>query len=214
MKAERIRSFVQLPGETHKRTHSLSVGSPTGYHYTVDLNQMALLQVWKGGFANVTEMWYERGEPQLLETMGTTVRLPAQSGLALLAGETAAWPDSAAENTLQYKGLSVDKMGYPTLTYTLAGTTVTDSIRPERDGIARVLRVAGTPTGRLYCRVAAGQTIDDMGNGLYAIDDRSYFIRVDPALKPRQRSSGGRQELLLPLAVKNGLGSVGYSVVF
>lgn len=212
--AERIRSFVQLPGEKHKRTHSLSVGSPSGYHYTVDLDQMALLQVWKGGFANVTEMWYERGEPQLLETMGTTVPLPAQPGLAFLPAETAVWPDSTDEKDLQYKGLSVDKMGYPAIEYTLAGATVTDVIRPERDGISRMLRIEGTPKGMLYCRVAAGQTIDNMGNGLYAIDDRSYFIRIDPVLKPRQRSSGGKQELLLPVSIKNGLGAVSYSVVF
>ncbi len=212
--AERIRSFIQLPGETHKRTHSLSVGSPSGYHYTVDLDQMALLQVWKGDFANVTEMWYERGEPQLLETMGTTVRLPAQSGLAFLPAETTVWPDSTDEKTLQYKGMSVDKMGYPAIEYTLSGAAVTDVIRPERDGISRMLRIDGMPKGLLYCRVAAGQTIDDMGSGLYAINDRSYFIRIDPTLKPRQRSSGGKQELLLPVSIKNGLGSVGYSVIF
>ncbi|WP_332368925.1 hypothetical protein [Spirosoma telluris] len=78
---QRIRSFVQLPGEKTKRTHSLSVGSPVGLHYTVDLNQMALIQAWKGDFANTTEMWYERGEPQLLAPLGAPVYLPAQTRL-------------------------------------------------------------------------------------------------------------------------------------
>ena len=110
--------------------------------------------------------------------------------------------------------MSVDKMGYPAIEYTLSGAAVTDVIRPERDGISRMLRIDGMPKGLLYCRVAAGQTIDDMGSGLYAINDRSYFIRIDPTLKPRQRSSGGKQELLLPVSIKNGLGSVGYSVIF
>jgi len=209
MQAERVRSFVQLPGENHKRTHSLSVGSPTGYHYTVDLDQMALLQVWKGDFANVTEMWHERGEPQLLEPMGATLRLPAQTGLMVLTNDGVAWPDSVDEKTLQYKGLSLDKTGNPTIQYTLAGATVTDVTKPAPDGLTRTLTVGGLPGGTVYCRVAAGQTIDDMGNGLYAINDRSYFVRVDPKTKPKQRSSNGKQELLLP--VKN---SVTYSIVF
>lgn len=211
---ERVRSFVQLPGEKRKRTHSLSVGSPTGYHYTVDLNQMALLQVWKGGFANVTEMWYERGEPQLLETMGTTVRLPAQPGLMVLPGGNTesmatAWPDSADEKTLQYKGMTLDQTGNPTIQYTMAGATITDAIRPDRDGLTRTLTLTGSPNGAVYCRVAAGQSIDDMGNGLYGIDDRAYFVRIDPKAKATRRQSNGKQELLLP--VKSG---VAYSIVF
>jgi len=209
LRAECIRSFVQLPGERQKRTHSLSVGSPAGYHYTVDLNQMALLQVWKGDFANVTEMWHERGEPQLLEPMGTTLRLPAQTALMVLTNDGVAWPDSMDEKTLQYKGLSLDKTGNPTIQYNLAGATVTDVTKPAPDGLTRTLTVTGTPTGTVYCRVAAGQIIDDIGNGLYAINDRSYFVRVDPKTKLKQRSSNGKQELLLP--VKN---SVTYSIVF
>ena len=207
--SERVRSFVQLPGETHKRTHSLSVGSPAGYHYTVDLNQMALLQVWKGDFANVTEMWYERGEPQLLETMGTTIRLPAQTALTVLSEENAIWPDSVDEKTLQYKGMTLDQTGNPTIQYMLAGATVTDVVRPTTDGLTRTLTLTGSPSGTVYCRVAAGKSIDDMGNGLYAIDDRAYFVRIDPKAKAKMRQSNGKQELLLP--VKN---EVAYSIVF
>ena len=214
VQAERVRSFVQLPGEKHKRTHSLSVGSPMGYHYTVDLDQMALLQVWKGDFADVTEMWHERGEPQLLEPMGTTLRLPAQTGLMVLNNDGAAWPDSVDEKTLHYNGLSVDKQGNPTLRYTLAGAAVTDVTQPTRDGLTRTLTMTGAPNGPVYCRVAAGQTIDDMGNGLYAINDRRYFVRLDPKARVKQRQSNGKQELLLPVSLKNGSGSVAYSVVF
>lgn len=211
---QRIRSFVQLPGEKTKRTHSLSVGSPAGIHYTIDLNQMALLQAWKGDFANTTEMWYERGEPQLLTPLGATVRLPAQSAMAVLTDESTAWPDSAGENVLQYKGMTVDKQGAPTLNYVLAGTTITDAIRAEANALVRTLTVTGSPTGTLYYRIAAGSAIEEVGKGLYAIDDRSYFIRLDPKAKVKSRQSNGKQELLLPVDVKNGSGSMQYSIVF
>ncbi|MBC3783868.1 hypothetical protein [Spirosoma utsteinense] len=213
-KAELIRSFVQMPGEKTKRTHSLSVGSPEGLHYTVDLNQMALLQTWKGDFANVTEMWYERGEPQLLSPMGVTVRPPAQSPLVVLTNETTAWPDSLGENVLQYKGLTVDKQGMPTVEYTLAGTTVTDAIRPDGNALVRTLTLKGSPDGTPYCRVAAGTTIDEVGKGLYAVNDRSYFVRFDPKAKVKLRQSNGKQELLLPIDMKSGAGTVQYSIVF
>lgn len=213
-KPQLIRSFVQMPGEKSKRTHSLSVGSPAGMHYTLDLNQMALLQAWKGDFADVTEMWYERGEPQLLSPMGTAVRLPGQTALMVMANDNANWPDSLDDRTLQYKGLTLDKQGYPTIEYVLTGATVTDAVRPEGDALVRTLTVSGSPSGTPYCRVAAGASIEEVGKGLYAVNDRSYYVRFDPRAKVKLRQSGGKQELLLPVGMKNGAGSVQYSVVF
>lgn len=211
---ELIRSFVQLAGEKAKRTHSLSVGSPDGYHYTLDLNQMALLQAWKGDFANTTEMWHERGEPQLLEPMGATVRLPAQPAVAIMTNEATAWPDSLGDNVLQYRGLTVDKAGYPTVEYAMAGSTIIDAVRPGADGLNRTLTFKGSPDGTAYCRVAAGSTLEEISKGLYAVNDRSYFVRFDPKTKVKLRQSGGKQELLLPVDLKSGTGIVQYSVVF
>ncbi|GAB3941987.1 hypothetical protein GCM10028805_06020 [Spirosoma harenae] len=211
---QRIRSFVQLPGEKSKRTHSLSVGSPLGIHYTIDLNQMALLQAWKGEFANTTEMWYERGEPQLLSPLGSVVRLPGQTPIMILTNESTAWPDSLSDNVLQYKGLKIDKQGQPTIEYTLAGTTINDAIRPEGTALSRTLTLVGSPDGTAYCRLAAGTSVEEVGKGLYAVNDRSYFIRFDPKAKAKVRQSNGKQELILPVDLKNGSGSVQYSIVF
>ncbi|WP_460913986.1 PA14 domain-containing protein [Spirosoma areae] len=214
LKPQLIRSFVQLPGEKSKRTHSLSVGSPTGMHYTLDLNQMALLQAWKGDFADVTEMWYERGEPQVLTPLGVTTRLPAQSVLMIMTNENTPWPDSVGENVLQYKGLTINKEGFPTVEYGLAGMAVTDAVRPGSDGLDRTLTLTGAPDGTPYCRVAAGASVEEVSKGLYAINDRSYFVRFDPKASVKLRQSNGKQELLLPVELKNGTGAVQYSIVF
>ncbi|MBD2699729.1 hypothetical protein IC229_03710 [Spirosoma sp. BT702] len=218
-KIQRIRSFVQLPGEKMKRTHSLSVGSPTGIHYTLDLNQMALVQVWKGDFANVTEMWYERGEPQLLSPLGTVVRPPAQTPLMLLQDEAAAWPDSVDDKLVQYKGQTVDKQGLPTIQYQLGGLTVNDAIQTSKDDpagstLTRTLIFSGSATGTPYCRIAAGTSVEEVAKGLYAINDRSYYVRIDPKAKVKMRQSNGKQEVLLPIDMKNGPGSVQYSIIF
>ncbi|GAB4000965.1 hypothetical protein GCM10028807_55680 [Spirosoma daeguense] len=218
-KIQRIRSFVQLPGEKTKRTHSLSVGAPTGIHYTLDLNQMALLQVWKGDFANVTEMWYERGEPQLLSPLGTLVRTSPQTPLMVLQNEAAAWPDSVDENTLRYVGMTVDKQGQPTTQYKLAGLTVTDAIQTSQDAtsgnaLVRTLTLNGSTNGTPYCRVAAATSVEEVAKGLYAINDRSYYVRIEPKAKAKIRQSNTKQELLLPVDLKNGAASVQYSIIF
>lgn len=216
-----IRSFVLLPGEKLKRTHSLSVGTPAGMHYTLDLNQMALLQVWKGDFADVTEMWYERGEPQLLKPLGANVLLAPQTALTIMADGNGAWPDSVSETVLQYKGFTLDKQGMPTTEYSLGGATVTDAIRVGRDpgnlnasSLTRTLNLTGSANGQVVCRLAAGTQIEEIEKGLYAVNDRSYYVRIDPKLKPELRTANGRSELRLPMVLKNGAATMVYEIVF
>ncbi len=210
-----IRSFIQMPGEVTKRTHSLSVGSRTGMHYSVDLNQMALLMAWKGDFADATDMWYERGEPQLIHPDGTTIYPAPRTALAILPTATTAWPDSVGDNVLQYKGISLDKDGLPSIDYAMNGTTIRDQIRPTGTVLWRTLTLGGTtPTGQLYCRLAAGKILEEVAKGLYAIDDRSYFVRFDPKAPVSVRQSAGRQELIMPVSMNGGKATVQYSLEF
>lgn len=211
-----IRSFVQLPGESTKRTKALSVGSSSGLHYTVDLDQMALLMAWKGDFADVTQMWYERGEPQLLKPMGTVIRPSPRPAFALLATDKAAWPDSLKEDVLTYSGLILGKDGSPTMEYKLAGVIIRERIQPTGNGLEHTFSLTGkeAPAQPLYCRLAAGKTIEEVAKGLYAIDDRSYYVRVDPKAKVTLRQTGNQQELLMPVLVPNGVGTVQYTLEF
>jgi hypothetical protein len=114
---------------------------------------------------------------------------------------------------LRYKGLTVDKQGTPTVNYELAGVAVTDAIRPEGDALIRTLSLSGSPSGVPYCRIAAGASLEEVGKGTYAVNDRSYYVRFDPKAKVKLRQNKGKQELLLPVNMKNGAGSVQYSIV-
>lgn len=193
---EMIRSFINYKGEKYKRTHAISVGSPTGWHYTMDLNRAALLQAWRGQFADVTEMWYERGEPQLLETAGLTVPVSGQSSYAVLPSPVTAWPDSS---DLNYLGYRLDAGGTPTLRYAFGPATLTDQLAAASGGLMRTLALAGATIPNLYALVGTGENITMVEKGLYKIDDR-YYVRVDGKAKVMQRTSAGRQELLLPLS--------------
>ena len=203
LRPEMVRSFILLSGEKYKRTHCLSVGSPTGWSYTMDLNRGALLQAWRGQFANVTEMWYERGEPQLLEPAGLKVPVSGKSSIAVLENEKSVWPDSANVN---YQGYSLDPQGFPSIRYAVASATVSDHITSSTDAINRTIEVKGNPSGSLYSLLASGKNIQLVEKGLYQIDDR-YYIQIDKKAKVVLRTSGDNQELLLPV-----YGSANYSM--
>lgn len=203
-KAELVRSFIQREGEKNKRTHCLSVGTPAGAHYTLDLNWGSLLQFWKGPFADVTEMWYERGEPQILHPMGTTMTTKGQVDWAVLTDMSAPWPDSLTQ--LVYKGYRLSPEGIPTTTYRLNNAEITDEIVPDNGGLTRTIN-GNVPNG--YVRLVSGNSISLLEKGVYEVNGQSYFVRVDAKSKPVVRTVGGQQELLLPLS-----GSVRYSLIW
>ncbi len=193
---EMVRSFVQMDGEKTKRTHVLSVGSPQGLHYSVDLNQAALLQVWRGAFADVTEMWHERGEPQLLKPLGVTQKLNGKSNLAILNEPTALWPDSVA--AINFKGIELDDAGTPALHYLFDKTDITQKIVPTRNGLVNTIKAANIVTD-LAIRLAVADAIVEIEKGIYSIDNQQYYIYIPVEFLPVVRTSNGKQELIVPL---------------
>ena len=68
---------------------------------------------------------------------------------------------------------------------------------------------------QIYCLVAQGSTIDKLPNGLYAIDDKSYYIELEGKESPIVRNSpDGSKELILPVKWKDRMGVVTYSIVW
>jgi hypothetical protein len=193
---EMVRSFIQLDGEKYKRTHCISVGTPEGWSYTIDLNRGAMVQAWRGQFANVTEMWYERGEPQLLSPAGLTVHVSGRSSLAVLADKATTWPDSSDINFLGYK---INPEGNPVFRYAIGSATISDQIIPNDKGISRTFTVEGKASGPVYSLLGSGKQITDLKNGLYQIDNR-YYIQVNEKGQAMVRPAGDNQELVLPVS--------------
>ncbi len=200
-KPEMLRSFVQIEGENTKRTHVLSVGSPQGLHYSVDLNQAALLQVWRGAFADVTEMWHERGEPQLLKPLGVRQQLDGKSIIATLNEPTAIWPDTVAAIT--YKAIKLDELGAPTLHYLFDKTEITQKLIPTRNGLVNTITAAALVSD-LAVRLAVADAIIEIEKGIYSIESiigqhQQYYIYIPVEFSPVIRTSNGKQELIAPL---------------
>jgi hypothetical protein len=181
-----------------KKTQVIMVGDPKGIHYAYDLNQGALLQAWRGEFANVTEMWYERGEPQTAAAMGAGVLFTGRCPLA-----TDGLPDTLdQQKELLYKGYLLSADRYPTFKYQYNGLDFSDSFRPSANSQAleRVTTIKNPAGKKFSYRVVQGNEITSLGNGLYAVDGQSYYARVADPAGFKVVVNRGQKELILESA--------------
>jgi len=206
-----LRSYLMFDGKKH--THVISVGSPAKVNYSYDLKQGALLQLWRGQFLDVTEMWKDRGEPQLAKPLGTVLPLSAAPAIAALTDQHAVWPDSISFDELQNKGYVLDKSKMPTFLYSSNGADISDKIAVQSSGsgIDRTISISNSK-GPVYCRIAAAQTIDALKDNTYLIGNKAYTIKVSAQTKAFIRKTKNGQELLAPLA--NGTDSLTYSLIW
>ncbi|HRP57890.1 DUF1080 domain-containing protein [Agriterribacter sp.] len=194
-----LRSFLSYGKKMI--THAISVGDPNGVNYSYDLKTGALLQVWRGEFADATDLWHERGEPyQRIVPLGSVISLSDAPALAVLPDAVnTAWPDSVSFDDVQNRGYTLDAGRAPSFRYSIHDVQVTDKISvPDASGLVRALTVANPPAN-FYYRIAAAKKIEQSKKGFYAIDDKSYDISIDEKLRPFIRQAGANQELLVPV---------------
>jgi hypothetical protein len=108
------------------------------------------------------------------------------------------------------KGYEIDEgTGRPIFKYTYQEIEVEDKIYPEQSTLTHEVSIKNKGTKpSLYYKLAEGKTIQQMPNGAYAVDDKSYYIRVN-GITPQVRESGGKQELIVSVS-----GSFSYSIIW
>lgn len=206
-----LRSYLMFEGK--KRTHVISVGTPEKINYAYDLKQGALLQLWHGQFMDVTEMWKDRGEPQLAKPLGTVLSLSAAPAVAALADQNTDWPDSIGFDDFLNKGYVLDKNRMPAFLYSSNGADIADKIDvlSGGGGIERTISISNSKTP-LYCRIAAAPVIKALKDDTYSIGNNAYTIKVPAKSKAFIRKTANGQELLAQLA--NGTDSLTYSLIW
>lgn len=205
-----LRSFLNYGDK--KLTHVISAGYPSLLNFSYDLKEGALFQVWRGQFLDVTDMWHERGEPQLAKPLGSVIVLTDAPSLAILADAGTAWPDSVTFDDFHNKGYTLDENRFPAFEYEYNGIKVVDKISaPTATSLVREIKVTDPPAG-LYARIGMGSVIESLGKGLYAIDGKSYYIKLDESIKPLIRPSPRGKELLVPIG-KN-MSALSYSLMW
>jgi len=206
-----LRSYLLF--DNGKRTHVLSVGNPNHTNYSYDLKQGSILQFWRGGFVDATGMWESRGEPQLATPLGAVTTLSSAPSFALLSNSNSIWPDSIPFDDFHNKGYSLDNSKNVTFHYEYNGFNVDDKISMVATGesLKREVNVTNAPEN-LYFRIASGKAIESLGKGLYVIDGKSYYIKVNERLKPVIRKSQNADELVV--AFSKNLSSLEYSIIW
>ncbi len=83
-------------------------------------------------------------------------------------------------------------------------------VLPNSQGIRRDISLQN-PAGNLYLRLAEANNIETVSEGLYLLNDKSYYLRIDDAgnAKPVIRNANGRKEIIIPIQNK-----VSYSILF
>ena len=166
---EMIRGFVNYQDE--KRTHTISVGDPRGVHYSYDLANGSLLKVWKGGFANVTEMWEGRGIDQLLIPQAMSIELNEHFVASPLKNKMTAFPLKMNKD-IQPLGYRIDNRKRPIFMFKYQNLTIEDQYQPDKSstGLKRTLSINGD--SNLFCRAARADYIEKINEDLI-----NYYIK-------------------------------------
>lgn len=206
-----IRSFSDLPGGI-RITHAVNVGSPAQVHYTYDLDKGMIVQVWRGRFLNASTMWIGRGDGSSRPLGDVKYLGKPVPAIEKLNTAQAAWAQDTVGTGFKPKGYVLNAAGQPTFRYVIYGSPVNDAstVMEGEKGIHREIVLQNQVEG-LYMHLALGNHIEMLNDGSYAIDDKSYYIRIDDAgaNKPVIREVSGKQELIIPIQKK-----LTYSIIF
>ena len=210
-----IGGFVNFGDE--KRTHTLSVGHPEGIHYSYDLNRASLLSFWREPFADVTQMWEGRGHEQLLVPMNAAVE--ESSGITIgTPGNDNFFDNQSLEKGSGVREYQLNAEGHPVFISMYDNIQVEDFIRPAGDsnGFVRTLTYrSGPPQNNKVGRLAQGDSIELLSNGLYRINGR-YYISIEESNEhePEIAEENGIQALLIPILRDTDNSEIQYQLIW
>ena len=190
------RNFIQGAG-----TRAIAIGYPEKVSLAFDANDLRLAMIWQGAFIDAAKHWTDRGVGFEGPLGDNILKLPSGPAFAVLPTSEAAWPGGSAKDLGQkFLGYRLTADDRPTFRYSLGTATVEDFPAPtagKEPGLQRTLTVTGTPADGLTFRAAVGTKIEAASDGWYKVD--GWKLKIDGA-NARVRSSGGKSELLVPMA--------------
>ncbi len=90
---------------------------------------------------------------------------------------------------------------------------VSDKISPGSDNASLTRQIdVENPPGNLYSRLASSTKIDLVSEGLYRVDDKSYYISIGKQFKPVLRQTSKGNELIVPF--ENGGRTINYTITW
>ena len=205
-----LRSFMDIP-QGPRITHAVNVSSSQQLHYTYDLNKGNIVQVWKGGFLDATPMWHDRGDGSSKPLGATRFFGNPSFSLGIIASAGQPWITDSAGTGYLPKGYVLDAANRPVFRYFIYGAKISDAIKAEENGhgLQREITADNAPPN-MYVLLARAAAIKDIGNGMYLIDNKSYFLRLESTnVNATIRDINGIKELIAPIQNK-----LAYTIIF
>ena len=208
-----LRSFSDIVkgSKRQKRiTHAVNVGNQDKLHYTYDLSNGAIAQIWKGDFLDASPMWDNRGDGSSRPRGAVLALTDAQ---IFVSNDSKGIFSEAPIESSNFRGLGYDLNtdNLPTFRYKIYGSDVEDQIRIT-DGkyLTRTLSVKNVDVNKpMMCRLAVGSSITKLTDDTYEVDGKSYYIKVPTGTVATIEKSGENTMLLVPVKDK-----VEYSVLW
>jgi len=171
------RGFVEHQGS--KKSYAVSVGEPNGAHYMYNFNTGALLKVWTGSFVDVTTMWQDRGNKQVM--YANNAKQEFTDLPTFLTQKPGIWLDTASvEKELIYKGYDLDANQRPTFTFQLQGAWVKDKIsgRSPKE-LSRTISWKKENGKPLTLLLADAIEIEQLTSTLWLINGQQWYLKIN-----------------------------------
>lgn len=189
----------------------IAVGYPEKVNLAWDAGKVNLTLLWHGRFIDAGKHWEGRGPGSQGPLGDHVIRLEETVPFAILENERVPWPTQAPrELGWRFKNYQLDSAGRPHFHYQSAEVAVEDFPQPVPGhgdtAVERRLTVqAVKPVESLWFRAAAGK-IEKLPTGEFLVNE-VYRIQLQGG-EPVLRESSGKQELLLPVNLKNGTAKI------
>jgi Domain of Unknown Function (DUF1080) len=190
----------------HRITHAVQVGHPKQLHYTYNMSNGAIPQIWKGDFLYTSPMWDNRGDGSS-RPLGTVLTLGDFP--ALVKGDRIGDTSTVYEASANFRPLGYDlkDAGVPVFRYELYGATITDEIIVGEGGknLMRNINIDGKNLDTkeedkmLWVRMAVAPKIQKLVGENYMIGDHAYYISIMPKYKAKIVNTPAGQVLMLPV---------------
>lgn len=171
-----LRSFMDFEEEGKKKriVHAVSMGTPANIHFTYDMDKGALFQIWKGAYLDASPMWNDRGDGSS-KPIGSLCLLSDQ----VFIGKGKSTATDTTTSGYKPLGYELDEEDMPTFRYKIFGNEISDKIRISKGKMVSREIVFKSNDPEIFGRLAKSSKIEKVGDNLYAIDDKSYFIQIN-----------------------------------
>jgi hypothetical protein len=125
-----------------------------------------------------------------------------------------ACPDSSTN--YNYLGYDVSSDGRPIFKYTVGDLEVNELLKVEdAQKLSHTVAVSSSVVSEVWSRLAQGSTITKLPNGLYAVNDKEFYIQIPDKSEPLiRKGAANTMELLVPLRLKDKKATFSYNIIW